>query len=334
MSKRQAMRAARLALVAVVLLGTLLTPRRPRWSRERPERRRVSGASIFGRTSRSRTPSREHRHSPGTRSAARRATSSSSRRAGRSTGAPSSGRTSPTAPTSGKFCRSVSSAAPAATERSTKGRRRPFARCIAPIRIPATSVNLVLPWFTGKPYALYAHVRAITTRGATAWSKPFGFNMRWEDTPVPLAGEARARSLGRGRRGDRLRRLVPRHPQGRTYAHERGRPARVLQLPPRGQLVAARALARAAGAPGRRRAAERPSRSVVRPVEPDLRDDEPRLVAPESCRFASRSRTRSAPSPRPRLISSCPPSPSPVTRAPTVASTGSSAHTPSRIATA
>ena len=25
---------------------------------------------------------------------------------------------------------------------------------IAPIRIPATSVNLVLPWFTGKPYAL------------------------------------------------------------------------------------------------------------------------------------------------------------------------------------
>ncbi len=60
---------------------------------------------------------------------------------------------------------------------------------IAPIRIPATSVNLVLPWFTGKPYALYAHVRAITTRGATAWSKPFGFNVRWESTPVPLTSK-------------------------------------------------------------------------------------------------------------------------------------------------
>jgi hypothetical protein len=56
---------------------------------------------------------------------------------------------------------------------------------IPAIRIPAVSMNLTLPWFTGKPYALYAHVRAITTRGATKWSKPFGFNMRWEDTPVP-----------------------------------------------------------------------------------------------------------------------------------------------------
>jgi hypothetical protein len=50
-------------------------------------------------------------------------------------------------------------------------------------------VNLVLPWFTGKPYALYAHVRAVTTRGATAWSSPFGFNMRWESTPVPMASK-------------------------------------------------------------------------------------------------------------------------------------------------
>ena len=54
---------------------------------------------------------------------------------------------------------------------------------------PGDSVNLVLPWFTGKPYALYAHVRAVTTRGATAWSKPFGFNMRWESTPVPLVSK-------------------------------------------------------------------------------------------------------------------------------------------------
>jgi hypothetical protein len=55
------------------------------------------------------------------------------------------------------------------------------------ITIPAVSVNLTLPWFTGKPYALYAHVRAVTTRGATKWSAPFGFNMRWEELPVPMS---------------------------------------------------------------------------------------------------------------------------------------------------
>jgi hypothetical protein len=54
------------------------------------------------------------------------------------------------------------------------------------LNIPAISLNLTLPWFTGKPYALYAHVRAITTRGATKWSAPFGFNMRWEEIPVPM----------------------------------------------------------------------------------------------------------------------------------------------------
>ncbi len=53
------------------------------------------------------------------------------------------------------------------------------------LSIPAIALNLTLPWFTGKPYALYAHVRAITTRGATKWSAPFGFNMRWEELPVP-----------------------------------------------------------------------------------------------------------------------------------------------------
>jgi hypothetical protein len=60
---------------------------------------------------------------------------------------------------------------------------------VAPIKIPAVSLNLVLPWFTGKPYALYAHVRAVTSRGASSWSKPFGFNMRWEDVPIPLTGK-------------------------------------------------------------------------------------------------------------------------------------------------
>jgi hypothetical protein len=94
---------------------------------------------------------------------------------------------------SGKFCRAVTIAAPASDEQKADSESAAgpteIKMKVAPIRIPATSVNLVLPWFTGKPYALYAHVRAVTTRGATAWSKPFGFNVRWESTPVPLASK-------------------------------------------------------------------------------------------------------------------------------------------------
>jgi hypothetical protein len=93
---------------------------------------------------------------------------------------------------SGKYCRAVTITAPASDEQKSdsEGAGSDVVKTrIAPIRIPATSVNLVLPWFTGKPYALYAHVRAVTTRGATAWSKPFGFNVRWESTPVPLTSK-------------------------------------------------------------------------------------------------------------------------------------------------
>ncbi len=60
---------------------------------------------------------------------------------------------------------------------------------LAPIRIPAVSLDLTLPWFTGRPYALYAHVRAVTTRGATAWSRSFGFNMHWDQVPIPMAAK-------------------------------------------------------------------------------------------------------------------------------------------------
>lgn len=89
---------------------------------------------------------------------------------------------------SGRFCKAVTVTAPAAEDGGSDDATTAGSEIktrIAPIRIPATSVNLVLPWFTGKPYALWAHVRAVTTRGATAWSKPFGFNVRWESTPVP-----------------------------------------------------------------------------------------------------------------------------------------------------
>jgi len=51
--------------------------------------------------------------------------------------------------------------------------------------VPAVSVDIALPWFTGQPYALYAHVRAITAKGPTGWSKPFAFNMRWPAVPTP-----------------------------------------------------------------------------------------------------------------------------------------------------
>ncbi len=59
---------------------------------------------------------------------------------------------------------------------------------LSAIRIPAVSLDLTLPWFSGRPYALYAHVRAITARGPTKWSRSFGFDMRWEEFPVPMVG--------------------------------------------------------------------------------------------------------------------------------------------------
>ena len=92
---------------------------------------------------------------------------------------------------SGKHCTPVKAKFPSANEPGSEQEAGENANAVVqttipPIKIPAVSVNLVLPWFTGKPYALYAHVRSVTTQGASAWSTPFGFNMRWEDTPVPL----------------------------------------------------------------------------------------------------------------------------------------------------
>ena len=54
------------------------------------------------------------------------------------------------------------------------------------LKSPAVAVPISLPWMTGNPYSLYAHVRAITRKGATSWSTPFGFNMRWPTVPTPL----------------------------------------------------------------------------------------------------------------------------------------------------
>jgi hypothetical protein len=73
-------------------------------------------------------------------------------------------------------------AAPSATDPSVS-------TTIPILRVPAVSVDVSLPWFTGQPYALYSHVRAITAQGPTGWSAPFAFNMRWLDVPKPLASD-------------------------------------------------------------------------------------------------------------------------------------------------
>jgi hypothetical protein len=55
------------------------------------------------------------------------------------------------------------------------------------LRIPAVAIAHQLPWMTGQPDALWAHVRWESSNGkvVSPWSKPFGFNMRWLDSDVP-----------------------------------------------------------------------------------------------------------------------------------------------------
>lgn len=53
------------------------------------------------------------------------------------------------------------------------------------LKAPTAALPLALPWMTGSPYALWAHVRAVTRKGISKWSPAYGFNMRW--TAVPQA---------------------------------------------------------------------------------------------------------------------------------------------------
>jgi hypothetical protein len=58
------------------------------------------------------------------------------------------------------------------------------------LKAPTVSIPVSLPWLTGRPYALYAHVRAIAPSGATSpWSAPYGLNMRWSAVPTKLPGK-------------------------------------------------------------------------------------------------------------------------------------------------
>ena len=54
---------------------------------------------------------------------------------------------------------------------------------------PVASIPIALPWITGNPYSLWAHVRAITRKGVTQWSAPYGFNMRWASVPTPMSSD-------------------------------------------------------------------------------------------------------------------------------------------------
>jgi hypothetical protein len=55
------------------------------------------------------------------------------------------------------------------------------------VPMPAETIARQLPWLTGEPFALWAHVRWVSKDGrlATRWSVPFGFNLRWSDQDVP-----------------------------------------------------------------------------------------------------------------------------------------------------
>jgi hypothetical protein len=56
----------------------------------------------------------------------------------------------------------------------------------AKLKTPAVAIPISLPWITGQPYSLYAHVRAWTKGSPGPWSTRFGFNMRWTAVPAPL----------------------------------------------------------------------------------------------------------------------------------------------------
>src|SRR5262245_15410084 len=92
----------------------------------------------------------------------------------------------PTNTASGRSCRALKKTLETSTpeEGGDVSTEETAQGSIPPIKVPALSLGITLPWFTGKPYALYARVRGVTGRGPTAWSRSFGFNMRWEDTPV------------------------------------------------------------------------------------------------------------------------------------------------------
>jgi hypothetical protein len=48
---------------------------------------------------------------------------------------------------------------------------------------PVASVQVQVPWMTGKPFALWVRVRVVAAGQTSKWSDPFGFNTAWQQTP-------------------------------------------------------------------------------------------------------------------------------------------------------
>jgi hypothetical protein len=53
----------------------------------------------------------------------------------------------------------------------------------ASLTVPVASVQLQVPWMTGKPFALWARVRVVARGRTSPWSQAFGFNTGWEQVP-------------------------------------------------------------------------------------------------------------------------------------------------------
>ncbi len=85
-----------------------------------------------------------------------------------------------------EFVAPTTTTAPATTTPTVETAAAKLAKLYANLRTPTVSIDLALPWITGSPYALYAHVRAITNKGPTSWSAPYGFNIRWSSVPKDL----------------------------------------------------------------------------------------------------------------------------------------------------
>ena len=155
------------------------------------------------------------------------------------------------------------------------------------LKVPAASVPLALPWMTGSPYAVYARVRAITAAGVTAWSRPYGFNVRWGSLPqklpdvpglsrwTPVDGASPTRCGGST---SSRARSSPRRRRPSTSASS----TRSIRIPVHRRSP----VARSGGAQPLRHDPVRAARRHPRPVEPDLHVRESR--AGRRCRHAYR----------------------------------------------
>ena len=85
-----------------------------------------------------------------------------------------------------EFVAPTTTTTPPATTPTVETAAAKLAKLYKNLRTPTVSIDLALPWITGSPYALYAHVRAITNKGPTSWSAPYGFNTRWSSVPKDL----------------------------------------------------------------------------------------------------------------------------------------------------